>query len=243
MGRAGLTEKQEQTLCELEAKATRTAKQDQTLKELIYKRDNPDLPEGCKTHLRNWSRAKLYGRRKEINSKYLTKGTNVEDQAIDLLSEYFDDGFMFKNEQDFEDDHFRGTPDVVLPKLVREIKSPWDWSTFPAFEDEIPESNYWWQCQGYMALTGREHAQLCYVLCDTPSDLIEKECRIKSYELGMNGPYDEEFYQEIQSKMTYSDIDLSLRVKVFEVDRDDKAIENIRKRVEQCRVFLSNLNY
>jgi len=244
MGRAGLTEKQDQTLLELEAKEKRTVLQEKTMLDLINKRDNPDLPEGCKTHLRNWSRSKLYGRRKEISSKYLSKGTTVEDQAIELLAEYLDCGFMFKNEQHFDDDpHMNGTPDLLLPNLVREIKSPWDWSTFPAFESEIPSSDYWWQCQGYMGLTNREHAQLCYVLCDTPEDQITKECRMKSYELGMGGEYDQEFYDEIAQKMTYSDIPLELRIKIFDIPRDDKAIESIRKRVELCRVFLSDLAY
>ena len=50
--------------------------------------DKPELPKGAETHLRNWSKSKLYNRSKEISSKYFTKGNQVEEQAIELLSEY-----------------------------------------------------------------------------------------------------------------------------------------------------------
>lgn len=205
--------------------------------------DKPELPKGAETHLRNWSKSKLYNRSKEISSKYFTKGNQVEEQAIELLSEYWGDGFLFKNEQYFEDDHITGSPDIVRSDKIIEIKSPWDWSTFPAFESKIPESNYYWQVQGYMALTGLDFAQLCYVLCDTPEEQILKECKFKSYELGMGGEYDQDLYDVIEKSMTYSDIEISNRVKIFDIPRDEKAIENIRRRVEACRVFLGQLEF
>jgi len=43
--------------------------------------------------------------------------------------------------------------------------------------------------------------------------------------------------------MTYSDIQLESRIKIFDINRDEKAIESIRRRVESCRVFLSQLQY
>jgi hypothetical protein len=202
--------------------------------------DKPELPKGAETHLRNWSKSKLYGRSKEIGSKYLTKGNKVEEQAIDLLAEYMGEGFLFKNEEHFEDDHITGMPDVLRSDRVIEIKSPWDWSTFPAFEQKIPESNYWWQCQGYMALTGKDFAQLCYVLCDTPEEQIQKEAKWKAYELGCDI---DDIIEQIEQAMTYSDIQIESRIKIFDIKRDEKAIESIRRRVESCRVFLSQLQY
>jgi hypothetical protein len=202
--------------------------------------DKPELPKGAETHLRNWSKSKLYGRSKEIGSKYLTKGNKVEDQAINLLAEYMGESFWFKNDQHFEDDHITGMPDVIRLDRVVEIKSPWDWSTFPAFESKIPESNYWWQCQGYMALTGKDFAQLCYVLCDTPEDQIYKEAKYRAYDLGCDI---EDIIEDVEKSMTYGDIELSNRIKIFDIHRDEKAIENIRRRVEACRVFLGQLEF
>jgi hypothetical protein len=202
--------------------------------------DKSELPKGAETHLRNWSKSKLYTRSKEIGSKYLTKGNQVEDQAIQLLGEYLGEEFLFKNEDYFEDDHMTGTPDMIRVDRIREMKSPWDWSTFPAFESKIPEPNYWWQCQGYMALTGKDHAQLCYVLCDTPEEQIYKEAKFKSYELGCDI---DDIFDNMVKLMTYGDIELSCRIKIFDIARDDKAIANIRRRVEACRVFLSQLEF
>ena len=205
--------------------------------------DKADLPKGAETYLKSWAKSKLYGRTKDISNKYLTKGNEVEEQAIDLLAEYLGGGFLFKNELHYFDDHMTGMPDVTTSKQVFEIKSPWDWSTFPAFESKIPDSGYWWQCQGYMALTGLAFAQLCYVLCDTPEEQIQREAKNKSWQLGLGGEVSEELYEEVERNMSYSDIPLDQRVKIFDIDCDEKAIQQIRNRVELCRKFLSNLDF
>ena len=160
--------------------------------------------------------------------------------AINLLAKYQNEDFWFKNDQYFEDDDMTGMPDVLRLDRVIEIKSPWDWATFPAFETKIPESNYWWQCQGYMALTGKDFAQLCYVLCDTPEEQIYREAKYKAYELGCDV---DDIIEEVEKSMTYNDLELSTRIKIFDIHRDEKAIENIRKRVKACRVFLSELQF
>jgi hypothetical protein len=41
--------------------------------------------------------------------------------------------------------------------------------------------------------------------------------------------------------MTYSDVDTDLRIKYFDFDRDDKAIEQIKVRVELCREYIKTL--
>ena len=205
--------------------------------------DKDVLPKGAETHLKNWSKSKLYSRTKDISSKYLTKGNEVEEQAIDLLAEYLGGGFLFKNDKFFEDDHMTGMPDVITSKQVFEIKSPWDWTTFPAFESKVTTVDYWWQCQGYMALTGLDFAQLCYVLCDTPEHQIQREAKSQSWQLGFEGEVSEELYNEVERNMTYSDIPLDQRVKIFDIPRDEKAIQQIRNRVEVCRVYLSELDF
>lgn len=202
--------------------------------------DKAKLPKGAETHLRNWSKSKLYNRSKEIGLKYLTKGNQVEDQAIQILAEYLNESFWFKNDEHFEDEHMTGTPDVIRVDRVIDIKAPWDWSTFPAFTKNIPESDYWWQLQGYMALTGKDHAQLCYVLCDTPEEQIYRESKFKAYELGCDI---DDIFDDMVKLMTYSDIELSCRIKIFDIAKDDKAIANIRRRVEACRIFLSQLKF
>lgn len=205
--------------------------------------DKDTLPKGAETHLKNWARSKFFNRNRSISTKYTQKGNTVEDQAIELLSEYWNDGFLFKNEIQFENDWITGTPDIILRTKGVDTKCPWDWSTFPAFESKLPESDYFWQAQGYMDLTGLDLWQIAYVLCDTPEAQILKEARFKSYDLGMNGEIEDWLIDELTEKMTYSDIELSCRIKIFDVHRNNKAIQQIHGRVELCRDYLSELNF
>ncbi len=244
MGRCGLTDKQQETLLLLESKQTRTVAQERDYLELIKKRDNESLPEGAKTYLRGWAKKQLYKRTREITTKYFAKGITVEDQAIDMLADYLGEFILVKNETSYEDEHMKGTPDVICkPRKGIEVKSPWDFFTFPAFEYEIPNHAYWWQCQGYMALTGLPLFQLCYVLCDMPYDQIAQEAKSRSWKMGLMGEVSDELYEEIEAQLTYSDIPIDQRIKIFDIHRDDKAIQQIRDRVEQCRTFLGNLEY
>lgn len=48
-------------------------------------------------------------------------------------------------------------------------------------------------------------------------------------------------YEEKEAELTYSDIDPQYRIKVFEFDRDQKAIDLITDRVEACRRYIEEL--
>lgn len=185
------------------------------------------------TYLEEWLKEQIYGRPKEISNKYLDKGMIVEDNAIDLAIESGTIGFNLKNEEHFENDYLTGTPDLVYSDEVIDIKSSWDCFTFPLFEKEVPTKSYFYQLQGYMALTETEKARLIYVLCDTPDYLIEKEAIYTN-----KGQDPEEYLKECRERMTYSNIPLKYRVKSFEIQRDDKVIQSIYERVELCREIL-----
>ena len=43
------------------------------------------------------------------------------------------------------------------------------------------------------------------------------------------------------AQMTYSDVDTDLRIKYFDFDRDDKAIDQIKERVALCQVYINEL--
>lgn len=242
MADSGLTDLQLSKMTELVEKkmtGSLTTKQSEELNKLIQKRDNPELPEGAKTYCQEWITEQLYSRRKQFTSKYTDKGLSVEDQAIELLSNYYGWGMVMKNEKFLENEHIMGTPDLILYDLIPDIKNSWDCFTFPLFENKEDKS-YWWQMQGYMRLTGKQKAAIIYCLLDAPEGIIEAEARKLSYRAG----YDElemEFYNKVKGTMTYSHLPIELRVKRFDIQRDDKAIALIEKRVEQCRKFISTL--
>ena len=183
------------------------------------------------TYCEDWLKDQIYDRRKVIESKYMDKGTIMEGEAIEFVSAYFPDlPLLIKNEKNFESDFMTGTPDLILSDSVIDIKCPWDAYTFPLFENELPEKNYYWQLQGYMNLTGISKGQIIYVLMDTPLEMIEKEIRFKP---------DKE--DEIIKYHSYGNIPDKYRIKCFEVLRNDQDIEAIKQRVKDCRNYINSI--
>jgi len=175
------------------------------------------LSQTTKSHLEEWLKSEIYGIRKQIKSKYLDKGNAVEDLAIDYAAAELGWLFAIKNEEFFEDEYFCGTPDVMLEDTIVDIKSSWDCFTFPLFEDEIPNSDYFHQLQVYMHLTGKRKATLCYVLMNTPEHLSYEE------------PQD---YTEVASKY---------RIKTFNIEYDTEVIDKLIERVKISREYIKTL--
>lgn len=173
---------------------------------------------GTVTYIHDWLKEQIYGIRKEVKSKYLIKGLNLEDTAIDKVIEWLDIPFTIKNEQTFEDDYFKGTPDLIVGDTVYDTKCSWDCFTFPLFANDVPEKDYFYQLQIYMHLTGTKKAVLCYVLLNTPEEL--------TYE----------------TKHDYDELPKELRLKTFEFDYDPEVITDLQKRVENIREYIKLLN-
>ena len=81
------------------------------------------LSETTKTFAKEWLIEQIYGYRKEIKSKYLDKGNQLEDVGIDKAIEWLDLKFVLKNEKHFEDEFFTGTPDLILEDEIIELGS------------------------------------------------------------------------------------------------------------------------
>jgi hypothetical protein len=202
----------------------------------IEARDNPQLPAGAKSYCLTWLKEQLYDRRKGFSSKYTDKGNICEDHSIKFLNEYFL-ADLEKNEDYFKNDFMQGTPDILIDGEVWDVKNSWEPATFPLF-DTRPDKGYWWQLQGYMALTDRSKARLVYTLMDAPAELIEDEARRASYKSEKSGYELLEYYT---AQMTYDDVDTDLRIKYFDFDRDDVAIESIKERVKLCQQFINEV--
>jgi hypothetical protein len=175
------------------------------------------LSKTTKSYVQEWLAGEIYGVRKQIKSKYLDKGNAVEDAAIDYASEELGWLFAIKNEEYFEDEYFCGTPDVMLEDKIIDIKSSWDCFTFPLFDGEIPNKDYFYQLQVYMHLTGKRKAQLCYVLMNTPEDIA---------------------YGETED---YTDIDSKYRIKTFDIDYDEEVIEMLQEKVLISREYIKDI--
>jgi hypothetical protein len=193
----------------------------------------------CKSYLEEWVKSEVYNRNKEISNKYMDKGNECESDAIEFVSNVLGWDFAVKNEQFYRDEHFTGTPDILIGDSVEDIKCSWDCFTFPLFDKELPNKKYFYQLQGYMALTGKKTGGINYCLMDASEDLINKECKKRSYSEGNGGKVSAELYDEVRSKMIYSNLPKELRHKRFEVKRDEDVIKLIRERVELCRIYIN----
>jgi len=239
------TEKQLVKIADLESKKAGkglTALQEQELKELIEKRDNPpELSDGAKTYCQEWLKEQIYNRRKEFSNKYTEKGINCEPQAIEMVAEYMGYGLIAKNEKHYENDFMTGTPDLVLANIVEDIKNSWSIFTFPLFDTELPNSDYYLQLQGYMELTGIKKAAVSYCLIDAPTEIMDAEARRIYYKAGNEGDVPMECYDEVYSKMTYPEIPIPLKIKRFEFAYDQSVISVVKERVELCRAYIKSI--
>ena len=198
------------------------------------------LSQTAKTYIHELVLQDKYGIRKEFSSRYTDKGNEVENESINLVNEVLDVGFIYKNEEHYQNEWITGTPDVNTEQVLLDVKSSWDGSTFPFFETEIPTKDYYYQLQGYMWLTGKQESMLCYCLVDTPIDMVASEVKRTHYLLNKIEE-DIELTKEIESKHIFSHIPKNRRVKVFYVQKDEAVIERIKEQVELCREYYNTL--
>jgi len=198
------------------------------------------LSQTAKTYVEEQVLQAKYGIVKTFNSRYTDKGNLVEDESIKLASDVLDLGFLYKNDEHFSNDWVTGTPDVNTDDILLDVKSSWDATTFPFFATEIPTKDYYYQLQGYMWLTGKQKSLLVYCLVNTPLDMVQDEIRRAHWNANL---LEEslDLIDEVQKRHNFDHIPDNRRVKVFEVERDDEVIEQIKERVELCREYYETL--
>ena len=189
------------------------------------------LSKTTKTYLEEWSKEQIYNRKKEVFSKYIDKGNAVEVESLNFIAKELDYSSLVKNEESFENGFLTGTPDAILDDEIIDVKNSWDCFSFPLYFNSVPKKDYYYQAQGYMALTDIDRYKLIYTLMDTPEELIQREYfGDESTDL-----------VEFASKYKYSDIDSKDRIKVFDIYRNEEDIRNSYNRVEECREYLNSL--
>ena len=197
------------------------------------------LSKTCKTYLQELAVEEMYGKRKEFSSRYTDKGNEVEDDAIKLCESVLDLGFMIKNEEHFTNDYLTGTPDVNTD-IILDVKSSWDATTFPFFAEDIPNRDYFFQLQGYLALTQKTKAYLCYCLVNTPTLMVEDEVRRAHWKEHLIDE-NEELRSHVEAQHNFDNIPAERRIKTFVVDYDEQVVQSIYERVEECRKYYETL--
>jgi len=198
------------------------------------------LSQTTKTYLQELAVQEIYGIRKEFSSRYTDKGNEVEELSIALCNEVLDLGFIYKNEEYFTNDWITGTPDVNTNEILLDVKSSWDATTFPFFDTELTNKSYFYQMHGYLWLTNKTEALLCYCLVDTPLQIVEDEIRREHWKASLiEESLDLRAF--VQSKHTFGHIPKEKRVKTFKIAKDEEVIEAIKTRIEECREYYNEL--
>lgn len=207
------------------------------------------LSETCKAELINIFIESKYDREKDISNKYTEKGLMVEQDAITLYSR-IKGRYFKKNEYRIHNEYLSGEPDMFIGESIMkadkiiDTKSAWDIWTFFKAKFEGYNKNYFWQMQGYMALTGAKEAELAYCLINTPDHMIEQEKQRLYYKLGdidgKNSAAYLEGCKQIEHNSIFDDMPLADRMFTITIKREDEKIESMYERIRECRNWMNN---
>lgn len=158
------------------------------------------------------------GVKEEIHSKYLEKGVMCELEAIDVVAERFGYGILSKNLEYFEDEFFKGTPDIITNDCVIDTKVSWDYATFLDAVTSPINTDYEIQLQVYMHLTGLKKAKLVYVLLDTPEEA------------------------NYGNEIIFSHMPIEQRVFSIDLEYEAELINKLSNKVLNCRAYLKQFD-
>ena len=130
------------------------------------------LSAGCKTYIKELVKEDLFGYKSTIDSKYLTKGIDLEDTSIDLYNEVHGTLYL-KNTERLENEFITGECDINAENKIIDIKSSWSLETFPASPEDVNNKDYEWQLRGYMMLYDKEVFRLFYAMVTTPIEQLK----------------------------------------------------------------------
>lgn len=198
------------------------------------------LSQTAKSYIQELAKEHLFGIKKVFKSRYTDKGNEVEDKAIELTEEVLGFEFLTKNDQYFENDWIKGTPDIITTSLIIDVKSSWSGDTFPFFEDELPNSDYFYQVMGYMWLTGKKNALISYCLINTPEEIVNDEIRRTAWGKFEIEP-SEETIREVMALHNFNHIPKDRRVKAFHVEYNEGVINQMKEKIEHCRTYFNEL--
>lgn len=201
------------------------------------------LSKTAQRHLLDIYIAEKYGRKRDVQTKQMKKGVEVEDDSIKLLNEYWGTNYS-KNQDRFTNEYITGHPDIIEDNKVVDIKSSYDLWTFMSNLPDKLDSLYYWQLQSYLWLTGKEIGHIAYCLSNTPFGIIEQEKRYLLNRMDVISEESPEYVKEamkLEFNMTFDDIDIKERILIFTVERNEDDILRIQTKVEKAREFLHEI--
>jgi hypothetical protein len=144
-------------------------------KELLSPYKEISLSAGAKTFLGKLAKEFLYGYHKTVETKFMDKGLQLEQDAIEFINRMRFKSYA-KNTERRESEFLTGECDIYVPGVKTiDTKVSWDLDTFPAISDDAHDSLYEWQGRAYMKLWDVPEHEVVFVMLDTPAALIRWE--------------------------------------------------------------------
>lgn len=201
------------------------------------------LSKTAQRHLLDVYISEKYGRKRDVQTKQMKKGVEVEDDSIALLNKYWNKNYK-KNEDRYTNEFITGHPDIIDDGKVVDIKSSYDLWTFLGNLPDKLDNLYYWQLMSYMWLTGATQGHIAYCLSNTPFGIVEQEKRYLLNRMDVISEESPEYIKEankLEFNMKFDDIDVSERVLIYTVERNHDDILKIKNRVEIAREYLHEI--
>ena len=203
-----------------------------------------------------------YGIKTQIQSKYLDKGIINEPEALKMFARKFN---LHYEDSDSKkrlfNDYMTGEPDIYkvytddsgnTHEILGDVKCSFSASTFPFLHDGDLKSlnkSYYFQMMSYMWLTNCHESYLAYCLTDTPDYMMEDEVQRRTYKAMVypeNSSKDmseieDEVRSQVHNEMKVSHMPEKSRIRVFKVEYDQDAVDEIQERIIKARKLYDEL--
>lgn len=213
-------------------------------------KERGELSKTCQRELIKIYNQVKYGRKKDIYTIKMDKGTQVEPESISMYSRV-ENKYYQKNDTQLENEWFTGHPDLFLGEdvyhatEVDDIKSRWELDSFtPKLIDEVDTSEEL-QLQVYFSLTGALSGAIVNTLVSAPPNIIESEKRKLLFGMNVISEFSPEYLEaaaEMEFNMVFDDIPEEERVIKQEVQRNEEIIQQMKDKVPRLRQFLADLD-
>ena len=197
------------------------------------------------------------GWQEEITGSPLEKGIYNEDEALDMLCK--NRGWKVPHreipKERYFNDYITGEPDLCIKDLeiLADVKNSHTPKTFPWLVDcsDLKKHNdtYWWQLQGYMWLTGIHTSYLAYCLTDFPEHMISSKVQSELYKAYGKpeartqdmSEIEDKVESKIRKQMTFPQWESHEKIRVFKVELDTEAIEELKNRIVEARLIYDTI--
>ena len=207
-----------------------------------------ELSVTAKRFIEEMWRQNKFGYREIVKSKYMNKGTQMEENSINLFSAV-SGNYYTKNTERKSNKVLTGECDLFSSTHVVDIKTSWSLKTFMEAEMSIV---YEYQLRSYMELWGLDEAILAFCLVDATEDMIMNEQQRLFFDYNkidtefeqdddMLKSYEEEC-EQIRRNLFISDrIPPEQRVKQFHITRDEEKTNKLYDQIAKAIEYYKSL--